>query len=57
MALDAHGVEICAPVECPICGQRISSRPDGSPRNHSTWVNSMYPRLGTVACPGGRKVK
>lgn len=55
MALDQHGVEICAPVICPGCGARVASRPDGSPRNHSISINEMYPRLGVTACPAGRK--
>lgn len=55
MALDRHGVEICAPVMCPTCGERVASRPDGSPRNHGVMVNSMYPRLGVTSCPGGRR--
>lgn len=35
MAVDIRGVEICAPVECPDCGGRIATRPDGSIRNHA----------------------
>lgn len=30
-----RGVEICAPVECPDCLGQISTRPDGSIRNHA----------------------
>jgi hypothetical protein len=35
MRVDCRGVEICAPVECSVCGGKIATRPDGSIRNHA----------------------
>jgi hypothetical protein len=39
-----HGVEICAPVECQVCGRQVATRPDGSIRNHAGH--------GATNCPG-----
>jgi ribosomal protein S27E len=40
-----HGVEICAPVECQVCGRQVATRPDGSIRNHTG-------RYSAIRCPG-----
>ena len=53
--LDAKGIAICPPRRCSICGDMVSTRPDGSLRSHSRMRSEMHPRLGVEACPGGRK--
>jgi hypothetical protein len=43
MRVDARGIEICAPVECSVCGGKIATRPDGSIRNHAGRAGNQCP--------------
>lgn len=52
---DAKGLEICSPKVCPVCGDTVSTRPDGSVRYHSRWKYPGVPRLGVMTCEGGRR--
>ena len=52
---DARGLEIGPPRPCPICGAQVATRPDGSLRAHSRFALPGMPRLGIVACEGGKR--
>lgn len=53
--LDARGIAIHPPAPCPVCGAMVSTRPDGSVRSHSVLRSELHPRLGVVACDGGKR--
>lgn len=52
---DRNGLEIGPERPCPICGEPVATRPDGSVRAHARLRSALHPRLGLEACPGGAK--